>query len=75
VTALGFSAEQFKSFIPPVLDFLKGRLAADALKQLSGLLPVGEEAAVGTNACNLARPQRPRRFQHLYFHPFRRDPQ
>jgi hypothetical protein len=49
LTALGFSAEQVKSFVPKVLAFLQGKLPPEAMKQISGLLPVGEEAA-GTHA-------------------------
>jgi hypothetical protein len=50
LTALGFSPEQVKSFLPKVLDFLKGKLPPEAMKQISGLLPVGEEAAAATHA-------------------------
>ena len=42
LTSLGFSAEQVKSFLPKVLAFLKGKLPPEAMKQISGLLPVGE---------------------------------
>jgi hypothetical protein len=50
LTALGFSAEQVKNFVPKVLAFLQGKLPPEAMKQISGLLPVGEEAAAGTHA-------------------------
>jgi hypothetical protein len=42
---LGFSGEQLQAFVPKVLEFLKGKLPEDAMKQISGLLPVPEEAA------------------------------
>jgi hypothetical protein len=43
-THLGFSADQLKSFLPGVLEFLKGKLPADVVKQVSALLPgVGTE--------------------------------
>jgi hypothetical protein len=38
---LGFSAEQLKSFLPRVLEFLKGKLPADVLKHASAHLPEG----------------------------------
>jgi hypothetical protein len=38
-THLGFSADQLKSFLPRVLDFLKSKLPADVVKQASALLP------------------------------------
>jgi hypothetical protein len=50
LTALGFSAEQVKSFVPKVVAYLQGRLPPEAMRQISGLLPVGEEAAAGTHA-------------------------
>jgi uncharacterized protein (DUF2267 family) len=50
LTSLGFSADQIKSFLPKVLAFLKGRLPPEAMKQISGLLPVGEEATAGTGS-------------------------
>ena len=42
LTSLGFFANQVKSFLPKVLAFLQGRLPPEAMKQISGLLPVGE---------------------------------
>ncbi len=39
LTQLGFSAEQLKSFLPKVLEFLQAKLPADVMKQVSGLLP------------------------------------
>jgi uncharacterized protein (DUF2267 family) len=43
-TQLGFSADQLKQFLPGVLEFLKGKLPADVVKQVSALLPgVGTE--------------------------------
>src|SRR5262245_51121965 len=43
---LGFSTEQITSFIPKVLEFLKGKLPADAMNQVAHLLPVPETAGV-----------------------------
>jgi hypothetical protein len=43
-TQLGFSADQIKSFLPGVLEFLKSKLPADVVKQASAALPgVGTE--------------------------------
>ena len=42
---LGFSADQLKSFLPRVLEFLKSKLPADVVKQVSGLIPVPETAS------------------------------
>jgi hypothetical protein len=50
LNSLGFSADQVKSFLPNVLGFLRGKLPPEAMKQVSDLLPVGEEAAAGTHA-------------------------
>ena len=50
LTSLGFSADQVKSFVPNLLAHLKGKLPPEAMKQISGLLPVSEEAAAGTPA-------------------------
>jgi hypothetical protein len=50
LTALGFSAEQIKSFLPNVLGFLRGKLPPEAMEKISSLLPVGQEAAAGTHA-------------------------
>jgi len=44
LSKLGFSTEQLTAFIPKVLEFLKGKLPADVMKQVSGLLPVPEHA-------------------------------
>ena len=46
LTKLGFSTEQLTSFIPKVLEFLKNKLPADVMKQITGLLPVPEAAGV-----------------------------
>jgi hypothetical protein len=43
---LGFSADQLQKFIPNVLEFLKGKLPADVMKKVSGLIPAGEKAGV-----------------------------
>ena len=40
-THLGFSADQLKSFLPGVLQFLKSKLPADVLKHASAHLPAG----------------------------------
>jgi hypothetical protein len=40
-THLGFSADQLKSFLPNVLEFLKSKLPGDILKQVTALLPTG----------------------------------
>jgi hypothetical protein len=40
---LGFSADQIQSFIPKVVEFLKGKLPEDVMKKLRALLPVGVE--------------------------------
>jgi hypothetical protein len=40
----GFSAEQLEKFLPAVMEFLKGKLPEDAMKQLTGLLPAPAEA-------------------------------
>jgi uncharacterized protein (DUF2267 family) len=50
LTSLGFSADQIKSFVPNVLAFLKGRLPPEVMNQISGMLPVGEEATAGTHS-------------------------
>jgi hypothetical protein len=42
---LGFSAEQIKNFLPQVIEFLKGKLPADLMKQIAGVLPSGVEKA------------------------------
>jgi hypothetical protein len=44
-TQLGFSPEQLQAFVPRVLDFLKDKVPGDLMKQISGLLPVPQEAA------------------------------
>jgi hypothetical protein len=38
-THLGFTADQLKSFVPNVLEFLKSKLPGDVFKQASALLP------------------------------------
>ena len=45
LTHLGFSADQLKSFLPGVLEFLKSKLPPDVVKQVSAFLPgVGAES-------------------------------
>ena len=45
LTHLGFSADQLKSFLPGVLEFLKNKLPPDVVKQVSAFLPgVGSES-------------------------------
>jgi hypothetical protein len=46
LSSLGISAEQARAFLPRVLEFLKARLPDPVVKQISGLLPVSEEAPV-----------------------------
>jgi hypothetical protein len=41
----GFSAEQLEKFLPNVLEFLKNKLPADALKQVTALLPIPTKTA------------------------------
>jgi hypothetical protein len=36
---LGFSADQLKRFLPGAMEFLKSKLPADVVKQISALLP------------------------------------
>ena len=50
LTSLGLSADQIKQFVPNLLAHLKGKLPPEVMKQISGLLPVSEEAAAGTPA-------------------------
>jgi hypothetical protein len=45
LTQSGFSADQLTTFLPNVLEFLKSKLPADVMKQISGLLPAAEGAA------------------------------
>jgi hypothetical protein len=42
---LGFSVDQVKQFLPQVIEFLKGKLPGDLMKQIGALLPT--EAAKG----------------------------
>jgi len=44
LTQAGFSAEQLEKFLPAVMEFLKGKLPEDTLKQLTGLLPAPAES-------------------------------
>jgi hypothetical protein len=44
LTQFGFSADQIQAFLPAVLEFLKGKLPGDLMKQVSGLLPAPEAA-------------------------------
>ena len=44
-TQMGFSTEQFQAFLPRVMEFLEGKLPADVMKQVSGLLPAHQESA------------------------------
>ena len=39
LTSLGLSAEQIQSFLPRVMELLKGKLPESVTKQMSGLLP------------------------------------
>jgi hypothetical protein len=43
LTSLGLSAEQVQSFLPRVMEFLKGRLPESVTKQVSGLLPMPQD--------------------------------
>jgi hypothetical protein len=45
LTGAGFSAEQVQSFLPGVLEKLKGKLPDDVMKQITDKLPVPEGAA------------------------------
>jgi hypothetical protein len=42
---LGMSADQIQTFIPKVLEFLKGKLPENVMNQIKGLLPIPEDAA------------------------------
>jgi hypothetical protein len=42
---LGMSADQIQGFIPKVLEFLRGKVPENVMKQISGLLPVPQETA------------------------------
>jgi hypothetical protein len=42
---LGMSPDQIQGFLPKVLEFLKAKLPANVMKQISGLLPTPQEAA------------------------------
>jgi hypothetical protein len=44
-TQLGFSADQLKRFLPNALEFLKGKLPAEAVKQASAFLPGAQTEA------------------------------
>lgn len=46
LSSLGIPAEKVQSFLPHVMEFLKGRLPDSVMKQLSGLLPVPQETSV-----------------------------
>ena len=41
LTHLGFSADQVKTFLASVVEYLKGKLPGDAMKQVGALLPTG----------------------------------
>ena len=43
LSSLGISAEQAQSFLPKVLEFLKGKLPDSVMKQISGLIPTPQE--------------------------------
>jgi hypothetical protein len=43
LSGLGISAEQAQSFVPHVLEFLKGKLPESAMNQVSKLLPTPQE--------------------------------
>jgi hypothetical protein len=45
LTQLGFSAEQLQAFLPRVMEFFKGRLPADVVSKVSGLLPAAPTSA------------------------------
>ena len=45
LTAAGFSTEQVERFLPAMLEFLKNKLPADALTQITNLIPTVEKAA------------------------------
>nr|UXE44397.1 hypothetical protein Hi04_10k_c2220_00031 [uncultured bacterium] len=45
LTKLGFSTEQLTSFVTKVLEFFKGRLPTEVMKQITGLLPIPETAS------------------------------
>ena len=42
---LGMKPEQVQAFIPKVMEFLKGKLPANVMEKVSGLLPTPQEAA------------------------------
>jgi hypothetical protein len=42
---LGMSPDQIQSFVPKVMEFLKGKLPENVMNQISGLLPVPQKAA------------------------------
>ena len=44
LTQAGFSAEQLEKFLPAVMEFLKGKLPEDTMRQLTGLLPAPAES-------------------------------
>jgi hypothetical protein len=44
-THLGIAPEQVQKFITNAFEFLKSRLPADVMKQISGLIPMGEKTS------------------------------
>jgi len=44
LSKLGFSTDQLAAFLPKVLEFFRGRIPADVLKQVEGHLPIPETA-------------------------------
>jgi Protein of unknown function VcgC/VcgE (DUF2780) len=45
LTKLGFTPEQIQMFLPKVLEFLKGKVPDETLKQISAAVPAPEPAA------------------------------
>jgi hypothetical protein len=44
LSSLGITAEQAQSFLPHVLEFLKGKLPESVMKQIGALFPTPQEA-------------------------------
>jgi len=42
---LGMKPDQIQTFIPKVMEFFKGKLPANVMEQVSGVLPTPQEAA------------------------------
>jgi hypothetical protein len=45
LTQLGFSPEQLQSFVPTVLEFLKGKLPGDVMNKITALIPLSGKQA------------------------------